>query len=173
MVAKYNELFAMIDEANEKLRLFFRQQRREELTTRSGVVLVVDDMPEQADLVARMLRKRDAGLIVSSCVDSKSAIAYIKQHGSQAIRIVIVDLELRGRLGNSDGAVIVRWIESHCPEIPYVILTGKADRIEMLKESHPGIDVLVKGQSSINDYADAIGLSQLDADSYTLPYDMS
>lgn len=171
MAPKGNKLFDMIDEANEKLCMFFRQQRREELVTRSGVVMVVDDMPQQADLLARMLQNRNTGLSIAVCPDSWSAINYIKEHGAQAVRIAIVDLELRGNIGNTDGAVVIRWIESHSPDIPYVILTGKSNKVQVLKETYPGIDVLIKGQSSINDYADAIGLVQLDSDQLPLPLD--
>ncbi len=173
MNTKYSDLFSMLDEANEKLRLLFRYQRKESLLQRGGSILLVDDMPEQEGLVRQMLINRKSKYPLLFASRAKDAMRIISERGNDGIHIVVVDVELSGGDNNTDGLDLIDWLQKHYPDIPYVILTGREETIPTIKGSYPGVDIVVKGHNTINDLADAMGLSSLFSDIFPTPKDKS
>ena len=144
-----------LSEANEKLRVLFRKYRRKDLLNRQGVVLVVDDVPEQQQVLDEMAKARLSSIEVE-CVESMDdAQSVIEKSGEDGIKIVVVDLVLNG---HGDGFQLIEWMSEYYPSLPYIVITGRLEKVDELKERFPGVDILIKGQSTINDYADAMGL---------------
>ena len=154
---KETNFFYMLDVANEKLKKFFRQQRRESIKNRKGAILLVDDFKEQEELLRYMLdvKKYPNDLVVAR--GAREAKAIIKKTADD-LRIVIIDIELFGVNNNIYGIDLMRWMDDNYPDIPYIVLTGRQDVVPFIEENIPGVDVIVKGKNTINDFADAIGL---------------
>jgi len=151
------ELRQMVDGTNEKLRVLFRKQRQMRLYRRRGVIIVVDDCFEHGDLLRHLLDSVGVDLnviTVSTVVEAKQVVA---EHKPDGVRIMIIDIGLSGD-GQPDGLDLIKWIRSENLGIPFVVSTGKIDRVDEVKKLVPGVDVFVKGTASLADYLDAIGL---------------
>jgi CheY-like chemotaxis protein len=147
----------MIDVANSKLRQLFRLHRKEQLRSRDGTVLVVDDMPQQADMLREMLKLRGLDISVDLAKSFQEAMSYINEKGSEDIRIVVVDIRL-GHNDNEDGLRLIHWMRENHPALPYIIMTGMSDKVDDFKHEVPGADIFVKGVADIDEFADAMGL---------------
>ena len=151
------EVQMMLSESNEKLRVLFRKYRRKELRNKQGVVLIVDDMLEQQKILEEMAKVGSSSIKVKSVESVYDAKSVIRKLGINGIKIVIIDICLNGEY---DGFQLIEWMSKHYPDVPYIVITGRLEKVDELKDRFPGADILIKGQSTINDYADAMGLPQ-------------
>ena len=80
----------------------------------------------------------------------------------------MIDINLRGEEDNYDGKLLIDWLNRKYKDIPYIVVTGMVGDVYDLKMEYPGIDVLVKGQSNIEDYADAMGFSNRESTKFVV-----
>jgi len=156
----------MLAEANREMRKLFRSSRKIQLTSRSGVILLVDDMPQQKTVLENMVTRYALHMEVKNVATAREARAYIDSEHNN-IRLVVIDIMLVGSAAHPDGSLtedglsLVDWLKLRCPDLPFIITTGHAERAEEATIRFPGVDVLLKGQTDIEEYADAIGLADL------------
>jgi DNA-binding NarL/FixJ family response regulator len=97
---------------------------------------------------------------VQTAQDARNFIE--SQH--EEVRLVVVDIMLLGSAALPDGTYaedglsLVEWLQAKYPDVPFVITTGHAERADEATARFPGVDVLLKGQTDIEEYAEAIGL---------------
>jgi DNA-binding NtrC family response regulator len=80
-------------------------------------ILVVDDEPAVANVIARIARALGHEAIVADCVD-----AAIERLAEGMYDVVLTDL----RLGNRDGLELLRHVQERNPDVPVVVITGQA-----------------------------------------------
>jgi len=146
---------ALIAEADDQLTKLFRKQRKMRLYSRSGIVLFVDDKPEQMGFLERLAS--DTTFV--NVQDLESAQEYVATHGPDAIKVVVVDIGLNGASGNRDGLKFVEWLRRNYNTIPFIVSTGRRDCVDDIKRSVPGTDVFVKGADNLVEYLDALGIA--------------
>ncbi len=152
----------MLDEANVEIKKLFRSSRKLQVSNRSGFVLLVDDYPFQKTVLVDLFKMYNLDIDVynvSTVSDAKSFI----NGCSDNIRLVIVDIMLLGSLGEetSDGLSLVDWLRANYSSMPFVITTGNVDKALEASDRFPDVDVFIKGETDIDDYADAIGITML------------
>jgi CheY-like chemotaxis protein len=153
----------MLAEANRELRNLFRSSRQIELKDRHGVILLVDDVPLQKSVLEGMAERHDSELSVVNVQTAQDARNFVEAQPKD-VRLVVVDIMLIGSAALPDGTYaedglsFVEWLRVKQPDIPFVITTGHAERAEEATARFPGVDVLLKGQTDIEEYAEAIGL---------------
>lgn len=152
-----NRFQHMIEEADLELSKLFRKSRKVHLSNRVGEILLVDDVPEQKGVLNVILQALSVNIDIVHFYNALDAENYIKDN-SNNIRIVIVDILLSG---GKSGIDFLDWLVEYDSEMPYIVITGSEEIIDVVKEKFPGIDVLLKGKSGINEFADAIGLPSL------------
>jgi CheY-like chemotaxis protein len=156
----------MIAEANREMRKLFRTSRKIQLFNRPGVVLLVDDMPPQKSVLEKIIANYKLELEVVNVMSAADARAFISNQDNK-VRLVVIDIMLLGSAANADGSLsedglsLVDWINKNHSDIPYIITTGHAERADEATSRFPGIDVLLKGQTDLEEYADAIGLGDV------------
>lgn len=162
----------MIDDANQKLRELFRLQRKEQLVAREGLILVVDDMDKQAEMLRAMLKMRGLDIKVENVPSLEEAKRFIGRVGPEAIKIVVVDIRLKNskKPENQDGYMLIDWIRSEHPSLPYIVMTGMSHTVDDISHKVPGVDIFVKGVADIDEFADSMGLKPLDGETL-LPTD--
>jgi len=79
-------------------------------------VLVVDDDPDLAQLVARVLERR-AGSVVDVALDAATALELLDEHLPD---VVVTDIEMRG----TSGLEMLRTIRERAPWMPVVVMTA-------------------------------------------------
>jgi DNA-binding NtrC family response regulator len=80
-------------------------------------ILVVDDEPAVADVIARIARALGHEAIVADSVD-----AAIERLAESTYDVVLTDL----RLGDRDGLELLRHVQERNPDVPVVVITGQA-----------------------------------------------
>jgi CheY-like chemotaxis protein len=154
----------MIAEANRELRQLFRSSRQIKLSDRSGYILLVDDVPQQKTVLEKMAELHSSSSLSVACVQTAKDARDFVDTQSKEVRLVVVDIMLIGSAALPDGTYaedgisFVEWIQKNYPDIPFVITTGHAERADEAIARFPGVDVLLKGQTGIEEYAEAIGL---------------
>jgi CheY-like chemotaxis protein len=165
--AKAEELRAdaskMIAEANREIRNLFRTTRKVQLVNRGGVILLVDDVPQQKSVIDQMVERYSLRMDVENVPTAAAAREFVSNR-AEDVRLIVIDIMLLGSAALPDGSLtedglsLVDWLKKFHPEIPFVITTGHAERADEATSRFPGVDVLLKGQTDIEEYADAIGL---------------
>src|SRR5215813_11473831 len=79
-------------------------------------ILIVEDVPDMADLYAMSFRRR--GIATALASSGYEALEAIRKDSS--IRIVLTDLKMPGM----DGVELLEEIKNYDPEIQVVIMTG-------------------------------------------------
>lgn len=148
---------SMLDEADSELSKLFRNSRKYHVAQRTGDILLVDDIPEQKGVLEAMLCAlsiKDNVVNVSSVSEAEN---YVKIN-SDNIKIIVIDVLLSGGVSGLD---FVNWLMKGNSDIPFVIITGSEEIVDSIKKRFPGVDVLVKGVTGINEFADAMGYPEL------------
>ena len=86
-------------------------------TTLAARILVVDDEPAVAGVIARMAESFGHEVVVADSVDSA-----IGHFSAAPFDVVLTDL----RLGNRDGLDLLRHLQREAPDVPVVLITGMA-----------------------------------------------
>jgi CheY-like chemotaxis protein len=82
----------------------------------AALVLVVDDEPLIQELVATSLQEAGFGIVLAP--DGKQASAYLE---NEPVRVVVTDVDLKGKLTGWDVARRARELR---PDIPVIYMTG-------------------------------------------------
>ena len=88
-------------------------------SARGGLVLVVDDNPEVAEVSASMLEQ--LGYDVHRASDAEGALAAIDRH---AFDLVVTDIVMPG---NMDGVALARAARARRPDLPVLLVTGYSE----------------------------------------------
>jgi DNA-binding NtrC family response regulator len=92
----------------------------------SATVLIVDDDANVRQGVRLILTK--AGYSVIEAGDGQEAIAMLDGGVESVLSAILVDLQMP----HVNGAEVIQYLQSHCPTVPFIILT--ADRDFLLTE---------------------------------------
>ncbi|HTM57974.1 MAG TPA: sigma-54 dependent transcriptional regulator [Candidatus Udaeobacter sp.] len=87
------------------------------VSTHPPRVLVVDDEPEVARVIARLAESFGHEVVIAKSVDEALA-----RFGEAPFDVVLTDL----RLGREDGLALLRSLQSRAPDVPVVVITGQA-----------------------------------------------
>jgi CheY-like chemotaxis protein len=97
------------------------------------VILIVEDDPDDRDLLARACRKAKVETPLHFAVDGDEALAFLNGVGSVPGRprpaVVLLDLKLPGR----SGFEVLEWIKGHpvFRSVPVIILTSSRENIDL------------------------------------------
>jgi CheY-like chemotaxis protein len=97
------------------------------------VILIVEDDPDDRDLLARACRKAKVETPLHFAVDGDEALAFLNGVGSVPGRprpaVVLLDLKLPGR----SGFEVLEWIKGHpvLRSVPVIILTSSRENIDL------------------------------------------
>ena len=80
-------------------------------------VLVVDDEPQVAHVIARLAESFHHEVVVAQSVEEALA-----RFDESAFDVVLSDL----RLGRQDGLALLRHLQSRAPDVPVILITGQA-----------------------------------------------
>jgi serine phosphatase RsbU (regulator of sigma subunit) len=104
-------------------------------------VLLVEDNPDDAELIQMMLARGGSNLFRVEAVDHLAA--GLQRLGEGNVDIVLADLSLP----DSRGLETLKRLHSRRPQVPIVVLTGHDDTTLAVNAVHAGAqDFLVKGQ---------------------------
>ncbi len=81
-----------------------------------ATILVVDDHPDTADLVARLLET--AGYVIAQADSAYQAVEHLD--GNRDISLILSDI----RMPNVDGFDFLRLVRQRYPSLPMVLMTG-------------------------------------------------
>jgi ActR/RegA family two-component response regulator len=82
-------------------------------------LLLVDDDGELLEILARRFRRR--GMEVVACQTAAAAVEALARHPT--LRVAVVD----GRVGASDGAMLVQQLEQVSSRMNFIMLSGSSD----------------------------------------------
>jgi DNA-binding NtrC family response regulator len=161
---------------NNSIQQYFRASKRVRINGREGVYVVVDDRQEAIDLIKRLFESRNLGYEIVGAKNVEEAKKEINlRNKGQDVKAVVIDLGLEGKGHNADGLNLAKWLEEEHNDIPYIISTGKSKRRVQIERQLPGVDVFIKGQNSIDDLAEALGLNidTAEEESEVIPRDIN
>jgi CheY-like chemotaxis protein len=148
---------AMLEEAEKELSKLFRKSRKVHLSGKDGTIVLLDDIPEQKGVVEALFSALKIDVEIVIFPNAKEAERYIVENEDN-IKLVIIDIILPGGI---NGIEFIEWLSEYNKEMPYVVVTGSEEIVEEIKIKFPGSDILVKGRTGINEFADAIGLPEV------------
>jgi len=133
--------------SSQQLRMICRQM------ISGGYCLIVEDDWSIAQMVQSMMESNGMrGRIVSRAEDALTVLNEDAKH----VICAVVDHTL---MGSATGEDVVREIEHHHPEIPYVYYTGDREAAAHVHERFPAANVLLKGED-FSRFAEALGLQK-------------
>ena len=159
----------MMQEANRQLQDYFRKSRRFRINRRKGAIIFIDDEPKQVTVLEYLLKTRGINIPVVSFINIDDAKKFIEQNGSEAIRAVILDLNFD--TGAENGESMIQWIEDRYNEIPFIISTGYEKEARKIAKRIPGLEVMIKGQTSIEEFSDILGIPNIGEMGSVIPAD--
>lgn len=154
---------------NDLLQDYFRKSFRCNVKARPGAILVVDDVPEQASLLQRVLDRRVKEKIEVLGAESLSDVEKIIQDkGPDYFKAIVVDLSLAN---GEDGLDVIHWLEKCCPDVPWFINSGHPGAFEKVRDVYPDAEFLTKGVSGVEDFINVLGLHSDDSCEMAMPLD--
>ncbi|HZH09822.1 MAG TPA: response regulator [Microvirga sp.] len=103
------------------------------MTMDSSTILVVEDNPDDRDLLARAFRKAGIAMPIRFAVDGEEAVAYLGGTPGTAPEgrpaVILLDLKLPGR----SGFEVLEWIKNHpvLRRVPVIILTSSREDVDL------------------------------------------
>lgn len=97
------------------------------------VILIVEDDPDDRDLLARACRKAKVATPLQFAVDGNEALAFLDGIGSVPDQprpaVILLDLKLPGR----SGFEVLEWIKGHpiLRSVPVIILTSSRENVDL------------------------------------------
>jgi len=158
-----------ITEIDNAMQLYFRTSRRIRINGRRGAFVIVDDREEIVNLVKNMFVVRGENQVVLSASNVSEAKDIIKK---RQIKAVVIDLGLNGEGENGNGFNIANWLNEEYPDIPFVFATGKKNKVKEIERRFPGVDIFIKGQNTIEDFACALGMDENSNEVEIIPKDI-
>jgi two-component system response regulator len=123
-------------------------------------ILLVEDNPDDEELVLRSLRKANIANEIAVARDGAEALDYLfaegtgKAFGAEQPTVVLLDL----RLPKVDGFEVLKRIRAR-PEtrtMPVVILTSSSEEEDMVRSYQGGANSYVRKPVDFNDFASAV-----------------
>ncbi|WP_262297688.1 response regulator [Microvirga sesbaniae] len=103
------------------------------MTDGGTTILVVEDNPDDRDLLARAFRKAGIAMPLRFAVNGEEAVASLEgAHGGAlgaSPAVILLDLKLPGR----SGFEVLEWIKAHpvLRRVPVIILTSSRESIDL------------------------------------------
>ena len=103
------------------------------MTTGGSTILVVEDNPDDRDLLARAFKKAGIAMPLRFAVDGDEAVAYLEgAHGEALVSspaVILLDLKLPRR----SGFEVLEWIKAHpvLRRVPVIILTSSRENVDL------------------------------------------
>jgi len=145
---------------NSELQKYFRASKRIRIHEREGVFIVVDDKEEAVELIKRLFNSRGEIFEIVSAKNVSEAKKRIEEYGNgDKVKAIVIDLGLEGEGKNADGFSLAKYLDQEHQDIPYIVSTGRVKRAKQIENMLPGVDVFIKGENSINDLAESLGLN--------------
>ena len=160
MKEPFGEFRKRMEESNDQLKAIFKKSLCHEVSIRDGAILFIDDMPEQSEVIKKLIEKSEADIPVVACCNIDAAIDYIEEKGQENIRIAVVDIEFHGK---EDGFDFLQWVDEYHSDIPIVVSTGHAEYLGKLEKMYPDAQVFIKGKTSISEFSEVLGLNLIDS----------
>ena len=101
--------------------------RREALTLRGSVVLVVDDDPDNLELAARIVDSFGCGVLKAASCDDALAILDSGAH----VDLVFSDVVMP----KTNGITLARLVRERLPAMPVILATGYPDAVDDVTDS--------------------------------------
>jgi CheY-like chemotaxis protein len=103
------------------------------MTDANAVILVVEDNPDDRDLLARAFRRAGITMPLRFAVNGEEAVAYLegarREANEASSAIILLDLKLPGR----SGFEVLEWIKGHTVlrRVPVIILTSSRENVDL------------------------------------------
>ncbi|WP_262267776.1 response regulator [Microvirga yunnanensis] len=103
------------------------------MTDGGTTILVVEDNPDDRDLLARAFRKAGIAMPLRFAVNGEEAVASLEgAHGGalgSSPAVILLDLKLPGR----SGFEVLEWIKAHpaLRRVPVIILTSSRESVDL------------------------------------------
>jgi CheY-like chemotaxis protein len=110
--------------------------------------LVIDDEPAVATMLARVLREQ--GHVVAVAHDAVDGLTRI---AARVPDVVFLDLVMPGPL---DGLDVLRQIRRDHPDLPVIVLTGRADPDQIAEARRIGVTDVVEKPWGLNMLTEAL-----------------
>ncbi len=108
-------------------------------------VLLIEDLPEYANLIREMLRKSRGAVFQVEWTETLGA--GLTRLGTGGIDLVLLDLSL----ADSEGLATFQSVHAHAPHLPIIVFSSLDDETVAIEALHEGAqDYLVKGQGDRN-----------------------
>jgi CheY-like chemotaxis protein len=99
----------------------------------NAMILVVEDDPDDRDLLARAFRKAGVAMPLRFAVDGDEAVAYlgsaVGDQPESCPAVILLDLKLPRR----SGLEVLEWIKAHpvLRRVPVIILTSSRESVDL------------------------------------------
>jgi CheY-like chemotaxis protein len=133
----------------EKTGVTIRVQDARLMTSEHVDVLIIEDQQFDVELIVRALGLNAPHATTAVAATAAGAIEFLQTHSPKAL---LLDLHLP----DMDGSALLRWIrrESHCPNIPVIVLTGVAGDREWREARRLGVSAYINKTPDLQSLAD-------------------
>jgi CheY-like chemotaxis protein len=103
------------------------------MTNGDATILVVEDDPDDRDLLARAFRKAGVAMPLRFAVDGDEAVAYlgaaVDDLPESGLAVILLDLKLPRR----SGFEVLEWVKGHpvLRRVPVIILTSSREDVDL------------------------------------------
>jgi PleD family two-component response regulator len=111
------------------------------------VVLVVDDDPEQVDILIRFLSRQ--GIVVLSAYSGQQCLEVVHRHRRRPIDIIVLDVMMPGMDGLEVCAILKKRTASR--SIPVILLTARDDMKILQQVARLGVSEFVVKPAGVRD----------------------
>lgn len=131
------------------------------MANEAGVILVVEDNPQDATMTLRALKKHNVANNIVLARDGAEALEYLYGTGAHAGRdpadlphVVVLDL----KLPKVDGMEVLRRIRSEpaTKTLPVVILTSSDEQRDLVESYEQGVNSYVRKPVDFSDFTAAV-----------------
>jgi DNA-binding NtrC family response regulator len=151
----FTELKNRLSSTEKALKKIFRFSLRDEVRNRVGMILFLDDRPEQATILEGLLSSARSDIPLMYARNVPDAKELVTKHGEKAVKVCIVDIELQG----DDGRSFIEWLQENHFDIPVIISTGHGELKDEIEREFPDSEIFIKGHTKIEELAEALALT--------------
>jgi len=162
----FTDLKNRLNSTEKALKHLFKFSLRDEIKQRTGMILFLDDRPEQATILEGLLASANSTIPLLYVRTVQEAKDTVSKHGDGAIKVAIVDIELQG----DDGRSFIEWLHENRYDIPTIISTGHGELKDEVEREFPASEIFIKGHTKIEELAEALALANIQS-SNVIPTD--
>jgi len=138
-----------------------RQNHNEEMTVQKVEIVIVEDNPNDAELILRVFRKHNMANQIVLLKDGAEALDFFFPSGGSApsvagsrVKILLLDL----KLPKIDGIDVLRRVKSdeRTRGIPVVVLTSSAEERDVKEAYELGVNSYVAKPIKFDEFAKAV-----------------